>query len=107
MLLIAVCLFASVYSALGMRTVYYRDGQVCDACQDGYVSYKETYTPDEVGKRVVYGGTEERIISRPQSSYVVNRADYSNRNLFSFIFSETLISFFILFKILLKSALNE
>ena len=83
MLLIAVCLFASVYSALGMRTVYYRDGQVCDACSDGYVPYKDTYTPDEVGKKVVYG-TEQRIISRPSSSssYVVNRAGYSDRNLF-------------------------
>lgn len=100
MLLIAVCLFASVYTALGMGTHYYRDGQVCDSCADGVVQYKESYRPDEVGKRVVYG-TEERIISsRPSSSYVVNRADYSNRNLFTFYFFEkSLISFFILFKI--------
>lgn len=85
----AVCLFASVYSTLGMRTVYYRNGQVCDVCADQHdtVPYRQSYTPSEVGKRVVYQN-EERIISRPSSSssYVVNRADYSARNLSPFIY---------------------
>lgn len=99
MFLIAVCLFASVYSALGMSNVVYRDGQLCEACKDGVVQYKETYTPEEVGKRVVYGPGQQRVISRPSESYVVNRADYSNRNLFAFIF-ETLISFFNFLKII-------
>lgn len=98
MLLIAVCLFASAYSVLGMG-VHYRDGQVCHLCNEEVVPYKQTYTRDEVGKRVVGNQvvyrTEERIISRPSSSdtYVVNRADsYSNRNIFSFfLFFITLI----------------
>lgn len=86
MLLMAMCLFASVCSVLGMKTVYYRDGQVCDVCTDEQsVPYKQSYTPEEVGKRIVYR-TEERIISQPSNSYVVNRADYSNRNLSSYIF---------------------
>lgn len=87
MLLIAVCLFASVYSALGMNTVYYRDGQVCELCSEQHntVPYRETYTPEEVGKRVVYGAGSRPISS---SSYVVNRDSYaySTRNLSSFIY---------------------
>lgn len=86
MLLIAVCLFASVYTARGMRTVYYRDGQVCDVCTEnqGVVPYKQSYTPEEAGKRVIYDG---QVNSRPISStsYTNNRADYSPRNLLLFI----------------------
>lgn len=75
MLLIAVCLFASVYSALGMNTVYYRDGQICERCSDhDTVPYRETYTPEEVGKRVVYGAGSRAISSSP---YVVNRDSYA------------------------------
>lgn len=90
MLLIAVCLFATVYSALGMRTVYYQDGRVCDVCtdtHDGVVPYKQSYTPEEAGKRVIYSGSQDRINSRPiispsssSSSYIVDRGDYSSRN---------------------------
>lgn len=98
MLLMAVCLLASVYSTLGMRTVYYRDGQVCDVCTEQHdtVPYRQSYTQSEVGKRVVYQN-EERIISRPSSSssYVVNRADYSARNLSSFIY-DLVFAFYIL-----------
>lgn len=93
MVLIAVCLFASVYSALGMRTVYYRDGQVCEACtysNDDVVPYKQSYTPEEAGKRVIYSGGQDRINSRPivspssslSPSYIVDRVDYSPRNFF-------------------------
>lgn len=93
MLLIAVCLFASVYTAIGMRTVYYRDGQVCDACTEehGGVAYKQSYTPEEAGRRVIYSG-QERIISRPiSSSSYIDRADYSPRNLSSFLYYSSLI----------------
>lgn len=93
MLLIAVCLFASVYTAIGMKTVYYRDGQVCEVCSEQHdtVPYRQTYTqqyyPSEGNQRVVYRQNEERVITRPSSSssYVANRADYSARNLSSFI----------------------
>lgn len=88
MLLIAVCLFASVYSALGMKTVYYRDGQVCEVCAEQHdsVPNRQTYYPSDHSQRVVYR-TDERVITRPSSSssYVANRADYSARNLSSFI----------------------
>lgn len=91
LVLIAVCLFASVYSALGMRTVYYQDGRVCDVCtdnQEGTVPYKQSYTPEEAGKRVIYSGGQDRINSRPisspssSSSYIANRDDYSPRNFY-------------------------
>lgn len=80
-----LCLLASVYSTLGMKTVYYRDGQVCDACADEHE--RVAYYPSGGNRQVVYR-TEERIISsRPStslsSSYVVNRDDsgyYSSRN---------------------------
>lgn len=88
MLLMAVCLLASIYSTLGMKTVYYRDGQVCEACADEHnnVVYRQS-NPSGDNQRVVYR-TEERVISsRPSSSlssssYVVNRDSgyYSNRN---------------------------
>lgn len=103
MLLVAVCLFASVYTALGMRTVYYRDGQVCEACADdhGVVPYKQTYTPEEAGRRVIYSG-QERIISRPISSYI-DRADYSPRNL-SFHFFPCISIYFNIFQIIIESS---
>lgn len=91
MVLIAVCLFATVYSALGMRTVYYRDGRVCDVCtdnHDGVVPYKQSYTPEEAGKRIIYSNGQDRINSRPisspssSSSYIVDRGDYSPRNFY-------------------------
>lgn len=102
MLLIAVCLFASVYSALGMRTVYYRDGQICDACADdqGVVPYKQSYTPEEAGRRVIYSG-QERIISRPiTSTSYIDRADYSPRNLSSFLFFVFSVLFCVVFVVL-------
>lgn len=83
-LLIGVCLLASICSTLGMKTYYYRDGQVCEACADdaSYSSSRHT-NPSSDNHQVVYR-TEERIISsRPSSSYVVNRDDsglYSTRN---------------------------
>lgn len=80
-----VCLLASVYSTLGMKTVYYRNGQVCDECADEH--NRNAYYPSGGNRQVVYR-TEERIISsRPSSlssSYVVNRDDsgyYSSRNI--------------------------
>lgn len=91
MVLIAVCLLATVYSALGMRTVYYRDGRVCDVCtdnHDGVVPYKQSYTPEEAGKRIIYSNGQDRINSRPisspssSSSYIVDRGDYSPRNFY-------------------------
>lgn len=81
MLLIATCLLASVYSTLGMKTVYYRDGQVCDVCADEHSSVP--YRHGDGSQRVVYR-TEERIISSRPSTYVVNRDDsgyYSSSNL--------------------------
>lgn len=107
MVLIAVCLFATVYSALGMRTVYYRDGRICDVCtdnRDDVVPYKQSYTPEEAGKRVIYSGGQDRINSRPiispsssSSSYIVDRGDYSSRKLFFIHFLFCLFSVICLF----------
>lgn len=64
-LLIATCLFASVYSTLGMKTVYYRNGEVCDVCADEHsgTSYRRG---DGDVQRVVY---RQRYIDRDDSTY--------------------------------------
>lgn len=78
LVLLAVCMLASICSTLGMRTVYYRDGTVCEACAEEYnnIPYRQTYYPSS---RVAY---EERVVTRPSSSYISNRDDsgsyYSN-----------------------------
>lgn len=88
-LLMAACLFATIYASLGMNTVYYRNGERCEACAEEHVPYRQqqtqTYYPSNGAQRVVYR-TEERIITRPSSSsssYIANRADtayYSDSN---------------------------
>lgn len=86
-LLMAACLFATIYASLGMNTVYYRNGERCEVCAEEHVPYRQqtqTYYPSGEAQRVVYR-TEERIITRPSSSssYIVNRADtasYSDSN---------------------------
>lgn len=88
-LLMATCLFATIYASLGMNTVYYRNGERCEVCAEEHVPYRQqqtqTYYPSNGAQRVVYR-TEERIITRPSSSsssYIANRADtayYSDSN---------------------------
>lgn len=85
MLLMSVCLLASICSTLGMKTYYYRDGQVCDTCSDdaNFSSGRRVY-PSSDNREVVYRTQERIITSNPSNSYVVNRDDsggqYSTRN---------------------------
>lgn len=83
-LLMAACLFATIYASLGMNTVYYRNGERCEVCAEEHVPYRQqtqTYYPSGGEQRVVYR-TEERVITRPStsslSSYIADRGDPSS-----------------------------
>lgn len=83
----ATCLLALIHPSVGMSTVYYRNGEVCEVCAEEHGTRSQTYYPSSSSsssggnQRVVYR-TEERVVSRPSSSsYITNRDDtYSSSN---------------------------
>lgn len=70
-LLLAACLFATVYSAIGMSSIVYRDGNtVCEACDQTH-----TYTTNQ---RVV---SSHPVITYNEERVVVNRAPGSSSSI--------------------------
>lgn len=82
----AVCLLALVHPSVGMGTVYYRNGEVCEACAEDHGTRSQTYYPSTGGNQRVVYRTEERVVSRPSSSsYITNRDDTYSSSKFVYL----------------------
>ena len=75
--MLATCLLAVVSSALGMSTVYYRDGQICDVCQTTNSDHSSHTYSTGLGQRVI---VEERVVNRPSGNTVTSTQYVTNRD---------------------------
>lgn len=68
----ATCLLASIHSSIGMSTVYYRNGEVCEVCAEEHGTRTQTQT-----QTYYPSGGSQRVVYRPSSSssYITNRDD--------------------------------